>query len=94
MQTCTRLQAISIKNESAWKYISIACDITTLNTKVMSPKHLGLSVHLYHEHGSRKLIEDVNDLGYGISYTELKPIFHRKLGLRWLQNAKEINTKK
>ena len=23
----------------------------------------------------------------------LKPIFHRKLGLRWLQNAKEINTK-
>ena len=26
--------------------------------------------------------------------TLLKPIFHRKLGLRWLQNAKEINTKK
>ena len=23
----------------------------------------------------------------------LKPIFHRKLGLRWLQNAKEINTR-
>ena len=23
----------------------------------------------------------------------LKPIFHRKLGLRWLQNAKKINTK-
>ena len=23
----------------------------------------------------------------------IKPIFHRKLGLRWLQNAKEINTK-
>ncbi|MEW8548471.1 MAG: hypothetical protein AB2693_33630, partial [Candidatus Thiodiazotropha sp.] len=41
-------------------------------TSVFSPKHLGLSVHLHHDYGSRKLIEDMYSLGYGISYTELR----------------------
>ena len=77
------------KTESAWKYISIACDITTLNTKVMSPKHLGLSVHLYHEHGSRKLIEDVHDLGYGISYTELRQ-FLTSAAIHTATNSKSL----
>ena len=52
--------------------VSIACDITTLNTAVVSPKHLGLSIHMYHEYGSRKLIDRLYALGYGISYTELR----------------------
>ena len=54
------------------KCLAIACDITTLVTSVLSPKHLGLSVHLHHDYGSRKLIEDMHSLGYGISYTELR----------------------
>lgn len=54
------------------KCLAIACDITTLVSSVFSPKHLGLSVHLHHDFGSRKLIEDMYCLGYGISYTELR----------------------
>ena len=64
--------ATTVASDGDPKYLSITCDITTLNTKVISPKHLGLSVHLYHEYGSRKLIEDMHVLGYGISYTELR----------------------
>ncbi|WAR02367.1 LOW QUALITY PROTEIN: hypothetical protein MAR_008925, partial [Mya arenaria] len=41
-------------------------------TSIQSPKHLGLTVHLYNEFGSRHLIEDMNSLGYGISYSELR----------------------
>ena len=52
--------------------LNIACDITTLATSVMSPKHLGLAVHLHHEFGSRKLVEHVSCLGYCVSYTELR----------------------
>ena len=54
------------------KCVSMACDITTLCTAVMSPKHLGLAVHLYHDYGSRGLIEELHTLGYVISYTELR----------------------
>ena len=62
---------ISAKELNA-KCLAIACDITTLGTPVVSPKHLGLSVHFHHDYGSRKLIEDMHALGYGISYTGLR----------------------
>ena len=55
----------------------------------MSPKHLGLFVHLYHEHGSRKLIEDVHDLGYGISYTELRQ-FLTSAAIHTATNSKSL----
>lgn len=58
-------------NENS-KVLNIACDIISLATSAISPKHLGLSVHLHHQYGSRKLIEDMHKLGYGISYTELR----------------------
>ena len=54
------------------KYLSVACDIVSLATSVMSPKHLGLRVHLHHQFGSRKLIDDISNLGHCISYTELR----------------------
>jgi hypothetical protein len=45
--------------------LGIASDITALVTKnAMSPKHLGLAVHLHHGHGSRTLVEDMHTLGY------------------------------
>jgi hypothetical protein len=52
--------------------LSIACDITTLSTSTMSPKHLGLAVYLHHTFGNRKLIDMMNALGQCISYTELR----------------------
>lgn len=52
--------------------LSIACDITTSATKINSPKHLGLTVHCYKEHGSRTLIEELHNLGHGVSYDELR----------------------
>ena len=48
--------------------LSIACDIMTQATSVLSPKHLGLAVHLHHQFGSRKLIEDLHALGSCMSY--------------------------
>ncbi|WAR17388.1 LOW QUALITY PROTEIN: hypothetical protein MAR_031982 [Mya arenaria] len=54
------------------KLLVLACDVTRLVTLFQSPKHLGLTVHLYKEFGSRHLIEDMNSLGYGISYSELR----------------------
>ncbi|KAH3834579.1 hypothetical protein DPMN_107909 [Dreissena polymorpha] len=40
------------------KVISIASDITYLvNPSVITPKHLGLTVYLYHTFGAKKLIE-------------------------------------
>jgi len=54
------------------KLLALACDITSLVTSAITPKHLGLTVHLYHEFGSRHLVEDMNSLGYGISYSELR----------------------
>ena len=52
--------------------LSIACDIMTQATSVLSPKHLGLAVHLHHQFGSRKLIEDLHALGSCMSYSELR----------------------
>lgn len=52
--------------------LAICCDITTNLTSVYSPKHLGLGVHLYNDHGSRKLIEDMYRAGYTISYPEIR----------------------
>ncbi len=54
------------------KCLAIACDISTLVTSNPSPKHLGLGVHLYNEFNSRHLIEDMNALGYSISYPDLR----------------------
>ncbi|KAH3748159.1 hypothetical protein DPMN_183131 [Dreissena polymorpha] len=54
------------------KCLAIASDISTLVTSVPSPKHLGLAVHLYNDFGSRHLIEDMFNLGYSISYPELR----------------------
>ena len=52
------------------KILATACDITTLCTSIFLPKHQGLAVHLHHEFGSRKLIEDLNALGHCVSYAE------------------------
>jgi hypothetical protein len=54
------------------RYLSIACDITTLSTGIMSPKHLGLAVYLHHTFGSRNLIDLLYCIGSCISYTELR----------------------
>ena len=39
---------------------------------ILTPKHLGLTNHLHHEFGSRKLIDDLNAHGYCISYDEFR----------------------
>ena len=52
--------------------LNIACDITTSSTGIFAPKHLGLSVSLYHSFGSRTLIEQMHLMGYGIPYHELQ----------------------
>jgi hypothetical protein len=43
-------------NEKNSKCLNIACNIITFATGLLSPKHLGLSVSLHHDLGSRKLL--------------------------------------
>ena len=66
------ISADKLPDEYNLQCLNIACDLTTLATPILSPKHLGLAVHLHHEYGSRKLIEHMYPLGYYISYTELR----------------------
>ena len=47
------INADNIDEDDNLQCLNIACDLTTMATSVMSPKHLGLAVHLHHEHGSR-----------------------------------------
>ena len=42
------------------RFLTIACDITTFTTSVVSPKHVGLAVTLHHDYGSHKLIENIH----------------------------------
>ena len=65
-------EASDLSKDTDPKLLATACDITTLCTSIFSPKHLGLAVHLHHEFGSRKLIEDLNALGHCVSYAELR----------------------
>ena len=54
------------------KTLAISSDITTLIAPIITPKHLGLTVYLHHTFGSKKLIEDLNILGYTMSYSEVR----------------------
>ena len=54
------------------KTLAISSDITALIASVITPEHLGLTVYLHHTFGSKKLIEDLNNLGYTISYSEVR----------------------
>ena len=54
------------------KTLAISSDITTLIAPIITPKHLGLTVYLHHTFGSKKLIEDLNTLGYTMSYLEVR----------------------
>ena len=49
------------------KTLAITSDITTLIAPIITPKLLGLTVYLHHTFGSKKLIEDLNTLGYTMS---------------------------
>ena len=65
-------EASDLSKDLEPKLLATACDITALCTSIISPKRLGLAVHLHHEFGSRKLIEDLNALGHCVSYAELR----------------------
>ena len=52
------------------KILAISSDITTLIASIITPKHLGLTVYVHQTFGSKKLIEDLNNLGYTMSYSE------------------------
>lgn len=65
-------QAADIADDDQIQCLNFACDITTLATSTMSPKHLGLAIHFHHEFGSRKLVEHMFSLGYSVSYSELR----------------------
>lgn len=54
------------------KCLNIACDIVTLATSVASPQHLGLAIHLHHAYGSRKLVDEMFQMGYSMSYAEIR----------------------
>ena len=72
--TCDNLypDAEDINKSDNLQCLNIACDLTTLATSVMSPKHLVLAILLHHEYGSRKLVEYISTMGYCMSYTELR----------------------
>ena len=52
------------------KILAISRDNTTLIASIITPKHLGLTVYLHHTFGSKKLIKDLNTLGYTMSYSD------------------------
>ena len=52
--------------------ITLSDMILSANKKAMTPLHVGLAVHLYHEYGSRNLIEILHAHGVCISYDELR----------------------
>lgn len=54
------------------KTLAISSDITTLISSVITPKHLGLTVHLHHTFGSKKLIEDLSVIGHTMPYSEIR----------------------
>ena len=54
------------------KTLAISSDLTMLIASIITPKHLGLTVYLHHTFGSKKLIEDLNSLGYTMSYSEMR----------------------
>ena len=54
------------------RVVSVCSDITYLVTNVVTPKHLGLSIYLHHAFGSRKLIDDLHNHGYTLSYSEYR----------------------
>ena len=52
--------------------LAIAECIVFNGSKIITPLHLGLGVHLHHEFGSRKLIEILSHHGFCIAYDELR----------------------
>ena len=54
------------------KTLAISSDITTLIASIITPKHLGLTVYLHLTFGCKKLNEDLNSLGYTMSYSEVR----------------------
>ena len=50
------------------KLLAISCDLINLVTSCSTPKHLGLTVHLHHVYGSKKLIKDLQSLVFLYSF--------------------------
>ena len=58
--------------EKLRKSLSITESIVSLSKNVMTPFHVGLALQLYHDFGSKQLIETLNAHGFCCSYDEVR----------------------
>ena len=60
------------KSKDNLKIISLCHAIIGLSQRVRTPIALGLGIHVHHNFGRRHLVEILNNLGYSVSYDEIR----------------------
>ena len=68
--TCT--VPSNIKTESVRKCLALTECIVATSRSIITPFHLGLAIQVYHEFGSKRLIEILNAHGFCVTYSELR----------------------
>ena len=61
-----------MSEEKMWKYMSLSECIVSLCKSVITPFQIGLALQLYHEFGSKQLIETLHTHGFCSSYDEVR----------------------
>ena len=70
------------------KVLGITKLIVSLSKHTFTPFHLGLAVQLYHEFGSRGLVDNLNSHGFCASYSEVRR-FLTSVALKEEESIKE-----
>ena len=63
-----------MSKEKLRKVLGLVESIVSVGRCTFTPFHLGLAIELYHEYGSRTLIETLFSHGFCASYTEVRRI--------------------
>ena len=61
-----------VKKESVRKCLALTECVVANSRTILTPFHLGLAIQVYHEFGSKRLIEILNAHGFCVKYTELR----------------------
>ncbi|CAC5420137.1 unnamed protein product [Mytilus coruscus] len=68
--TCT--VPSNVKTERVRKSLALTECIVATSRSILTPFHLGLAIQVYHEFGSKRLIEILNAHGFCVTYTEFR----------------------
>jgi hypothetical protein len=61
-----------VKKESVRKCLALTECVVANSRTILTPFHLGLAIQVYHEFGTKRLIEILNAHGFCVTYTELR----------------------